>query len=59
MTPIASRSNYTGIARMRNDGHTDYNATNQYYAIRPVITLKNNTKITGKGIQEEPYTIEY
>lgn len=59
MTPIASRSNYTGIARMRNDGHTDYNATNQYYAIRPVITLKNNTKITGKGMQGEPYIIEY
>ena len=32
---------------------------NVSFGIRPVITLKNNTKITGKGMQGEPYIIEY
>lgn len=31
---------------------------NVSFGIRPVITLKNNTKITGKGMQGEPYIIE-
>ena len=59
MTPIASRSDYTGIARLRLDGYTDYNATNMYYAIRPVISLKNGSKVTGLGTIDNPYELIY
>ncbi len=59
MSPGGGQNQYNlyGVWQFSSNGQTSFNWITTTYSIRPVINIKKDVEITGKGIESNPYVI--
>ena len=58
MSPFKSSSETAYVFWILNTGHIDYANLSSLNFIRPVISLKPNTLVSGRGTSYDPYIVE-
>lgn len=56
LSPFYERNNFVGDSRA-STGRIDFNATNIFSSVRPVVFLKSGLQFYGKGTFENPFNI--